>query len=56
MTILDMRAVTFFGVAGVRALIAARGFADRPHCAMHIEGPYCVGNTRPHQLICGGDW
>ncbi|MFE3003074.1 hypothetical protein ACFXG4_50055 [Nocardia sp. NPDC059246] len=37
-----MTAVTFFGVVGIRALLAARDFADRRHCAMCIEGSYCV--------------
>ncbi|MFE3229141.1 STAS domain-containing protein [Nocardia sp. NPDC059228] len=41
-TRVDMRAVTFFGVAGIRALLAARDFADRRHCAIYIQGSYCV--------------
>ncbi|MEU6585489.1 STAS domain-containing protein [Nocardia sp. NPDC046763] len=48
-TLVDMSAVTFFGVAGIRALIAARELADRRHCAMCIEGSYCV--TRVLEVV-----
>ncbi|MEV6097786.1 STAS domain-containing protein [Nocardia sp. NPDC051981] len=48
-TRVDMRAVSFFGVAGVRALLAARDFADRRHCAMCIDGSYCV--TRVLEVV-----
>ncbi|MTE16783.1 STAS domain-containing protein [Nocardia aurantiaca] len=41
-TVIDLREVTFFGVAGVRALIAVQDYADRCHCGMCIEGSYCV--------------
>ncbi|WP_433567152.1 STAS domain-containing protein [Nocardia sp. CA-151230] len=41
-TVVDLKAVTFFGVAGIRALLAAQDFADRCHCEMCIDGSYCV--------------
>ncbi|WP_433566791.1 STAS domain-containing protein [Nocardia sp. CA-151230] len=41
-TVVDLREVTFFGVAGVRALLAAQDHADRHHCALRIDGSYCV--------------
>ncbi|MET8429038.1 STAS domain-containing protein [Nocardia sp. NPDC004860] len=41
-TVVDLREVTFLGVAGIRALLAAQDFADRCHCKMCIDGSYCV--------------
>ncbi|MEV6101834.1 STAS domain-containing protein [Nocardia sp. NPDC051981] len=48
-TRVDMTGVTFFGVAGIRALLAARDFADRQHCALSIKGSYCV--TRVLEVV-----
>ncbi|WP_433567391.1 STAS domain-containing protein [Nocardia sp. CA-151230] len=41
-TVVDLREVTFFGVAGIQALLAARDFADQYHCEICIDGSYCV--------------
>ncbi|MEV6103016.1 STAS domain-containing protein [Nocardia sp. NPDC051981] len=41
-TVVDLREVSFFGVAGIRALLTAQDFANRRHCAMCIDGSYCV--------------
>ncbi|MEU1426973.1 STAS domain-containing protein [Nocardia sp. NPDC005746] len=48
-TVIDMTAVTFFGIAGIGALIAARDFADRRHCALCLDGSYCV--TRVLEVV-----
>ncbi|MFE3098832.1 STAS domain-containing protein [Nocardia tengchongensis] len=47
--VVDMTAVTFFGAAGIEALIAARDFPDHQHSAICVEGPYCV--TRILEIV-----
>ncbi|MFD6356466.1 STAS domain-containing protein [Nocardia tengchongensis] len=48
-TVVDMTAVTFFGVAGIEALLAARDFAHQRHCVLCVEGSRCV--TRVLEVV-----
>ncbi|WP_433668115.1 STAS domain-containing protein [Nocardia sp. CA-136227] len=41
-TVIDMTAVTFFGVAGICAMIEALDFAHRRQCELCVEGAHCV--------------
>ncbi|WP_433591683.1 STAS domain-containing protein [Nocardia sp. CA-145437] len=41
-TVIDMTSVTFFGVAGICAMVEALEFAHRRQCELCVEGSRCV--------------
>ncbi|WP_458691388.1 STAS domain-containing protein [Nocardia tengchongensis] len=52
--VLDLRAVTFLGISGVRALLAAQRVARRRHCKIVIDGSYCVTRVLDVLDLSGG--
>ncbi|QVI19679.1 STAS domain-containing protein [Nocardia tengchongensis] len=48
-TVVDMTAVTFFGVAGICALVEALDIAHRRQCELCVEGSHCV--TRVLEVV-----